>query len=186
VPHMGSWDPQTTEERLDRLEAIACIRQLAMRFGLMVDTRDMDGLVDLYVPDVRVGRSDYGREALKRWFTETLRHPLTTIHFVGNHIIDFEAADRARGIVYCRDEVEKAGDDRWDIGVLQYWDTYQRIDNDWYFERRKVYRWYMVDALERPTSGARAKDRGNNLLIGQLPEAFPTWDRFWADAEQST
>ena len=56
MTRLGSWVPSTAEEKLDRLESLAEIRQLPSRYALAVDPRDVDGLVSLFVPDVRVGR----------------------------------------------------------------------------------------------------------------------------------
>ena len=182
MSRLGKWEPSTFEARLDRVEAVASIRQLAFRYALAVDSRDMDALVALFVPDVRVGRDAVGREALKAWFTETLRVPRVTVHFVGNHIIDFDDADHARGIVYCRDELDVPATESWNVGMFQYWDTYVRIDGEWFFERRRFHRWYIVDALTRPSHGAGVSDGTGSLTTHQLPEAFETWDQFWEGA----
>ena len=32
--------------------------------------------------------------------------PKASCHFVGNHVVDFDDADHAHGIVYCHDELE--------------------------------------------------------------------------------
>jgi hypothetical protein len=165
------------------MESLAAIRQLPMRYGLYVDSRNMDALVDLFVPDVRVGRDQVGREALKRWYTETLRRPKTSIHLVANHIIDFDDADHAHGIVYCRDQLDRPDLGEWQIGDLQYWDTYVRVDGEWCFERRRFHRFHIGDALVRPSHGAGTADNQSSLTTHQLPEAFPTWAAFWAEAE---
>ena len=55
MSRLGSWKPADTDARLDRLESLAEIRQLPYRYALAVDSRDMDALVGLFVPDVRVG-----------------------------------------------------------------------------------------------------------------------------------
>jgi hypothetical protein len=34
-----------------------------------IDSRDMDMMVNLFVPDVRVGKEEFGPDALKRWYT---------------------------------------------------------------------------------------------------------------------
>ncbi len=179
---LGTWAPATAEERLDRLESLAQIRQLPVRYALAIDSRDMDALVDLFVPDVRVGKDETGRDALKRWFTDTMRRPKTSVHFVGNHIVDFDDADHAHGIVYCRDELEHPARGEWEVGMLQYWDSYVRIDHEWCFERRRFHRWYLVDALTRPSHGAGVNEGGDSLTTHQLPEAFESWGRFWAEA----
>ncbi len=162
------------------MESLAAIRQLPMRYAVAVDSRNMDDLVALFVRDVRVGRDQTGRAALRAWFVDTLSKPKMSVHLVANHVIDFDDADHARGIVYCRDELSRP-DGTWDYGMLQYWDTYARVDGEWCFQRRKFLRWYMVDALERPYHGAGVGADHDSLTTAQLPEAFESWARFWAE-----
>ena len=64
--------------------------------------------------------------------------------------------------------------------MIQYWDTYERRTGTWYFVRRRLMRWYMVDALTRPYHGARSEG-DSPLMVGELPEAWPSWDRFWQE-----
>ena len=162
MSRLGPWEPATADERLDRLESLAEIQQLPVRYALALDSRDMDMMVSLFTPDVRVGREDRGRDALRAWFVKTLSEPKVSVHFVGNHVIDFDDADHARGIVYCHDELGRPNGG-WDEGMLQYWDTYVRVDApegpEWCFDRRKFLRWYMVDALERPGPRGRSRRR---------------------------
>jgi SnoaL-like domain len=180
MSRLGPWLPGDAEERLDRMESLAEIRQLPMRYAVAIDSRNMDDLVALFVPDVRVGRDQSGRAALRAWFVDTLSKPKMSVHLVANHVIDFDDADHARGIVYCRDELGRP-DGGWDYGMLQYWDTYARVDGEWCFHRRKFLRWYMVDALERPYHGAGVGADHDALTTNQLPEAFDSWARFWAE-----
>ncbi|MDE3203012.1 MAG: nuclear transport factor 2 family protein [Acidobacteriota bacterium] len=168
------------EERLDRLESLAAIQQLPYRYGVAIDSRDMDMMVDLFVADVRVGRDQTGRDALKRWYTTTMAAHGPSCHFIGNHVVDFDDADHARGIVYCHDELGHADD--WEQGQLQYWDTYVRVDGQWYFQRRRFHRLYMVDWLERPSHGAMSHD--DALTTHRLPEAYPSWSAFWESVER--
>jgi len=185
MSRLGPWTPSSLEERLDRMESLAAIRQLGHRYALALDSRDMAALVALFVPDVRVGRGATGREALERWFTEVMQESRTSVHFIGNHIIDFDHAERARGIVYCRDELERPAAGRWEVGMLQYWDTYLRVDGEWCFERRRFHRWYLVDALTRPAHGAGVNDSREPLRTAQLPDAFPSWRAFWEKVGRS-
>ena len=183
MSRLGPWTPTTLEERLDRMESLAEIRQLAVRYALYLDSRDMKQLVELFVPDVRVGREASGREALEAWFTRTMRVPKTSVHLVANHIVDFEDGDHARGVVYCHDELERPDTGLWDVGKLQYWDQYRRVDGTWYFARRKFHRWYMVDATTRPAAGAGLGDEFDALSTTPLPDAFETWHAFWEDTD---
>ncbi|HEX2383997.1 MAG TPA: nuclear transport factor 2 family protein [Acidimicrobiales bacterium] len=179
MSRLGPWNPTTIEDRLDRMESLASIRQLPYRYAVAVDSRDMDMMVDLFVPDVRVGKDEIGRESLKRWFTDTLSKTKSSCHFVGNHIVDFDDADRARGIVYCHDELEHPTKDEWAQGQLQYWDTYRRVDGEWCFERRRFHRLYICDWLTRPSHGASAEADTAVLSTHQLPEAYPSWHAYW-------
>lgn len=177
MTRLGTWQPENPEARLDRLESLAEIRQLPYRYALAIDSRNLDALVALFVPDVRVGRDSSGRDALKSFFAGILSRPKTSVHFIGNHVIDFDGPDSASGIVYCRDELEFPERGEWEIGVLQYWDTYRRVDGEWCFERRRFHRWYIVDALTRPAHGLGVGTDG--VPTSQLPEAFDTWAPFW-------
>jgi hypothetical protein len=183
MSRLGPWSPATLEERLDRMESLAAIRQLPPRYALAIDSRDMDSLVALFVSDVQVGRESTGRAALKEWFTETLSRFRTSVHLVANHIVDFDDADHAHGVVYCRDELERPERSQWEVGMLQYWDSYERVDGEWYFRRRRFHRWYICDALTRPSHGAGVGTATDSLTTHQLPEAFDTWGAFWERAE---
>jgi hypothetical protein len=153
------------------------LRQLAYRYAEAVDGRDLDGLVALFVPDVRVGRDRHGRDALAAWFDPVLRTFGVSIHFVGNHRITLDG-ERASGVVYCRAEHEV--DDRWLVMMIQYWDSYRRHDGEWLFERRKEKVFYGADQLDRPTGPLKNRWPGREPVAADLPSAWPSWDRFWA------
>ncbi|MBW2424455.1 MAG: nuclear transport factor 2 family protein, partial [Deltaproteobacteria bacterium] len=91
---------------LERLLAYQEIRQLASRYALHLDARDLDALVALFVPDVRVGRETQGRDALKADFDQSLRSVGITFLNTGNHVIDLVDAEHATGVVYCRGEIQ--------------------------------------------------------------------------------
>jgi hypothetical protein len=176
---LGPWQPQTLEERIDRLESLAAIRQVVMRYGLMVDSRNLDGLAELFEPNLRMGKELYGRHLMREWMANALSKFQDSVHFVGNHIIDFDDADNARGVVYCHDELDRRAEGHWEWGKIQYWDRYVRIDGEWYFKFRNFNRWYIVDALERPSHGAGVAPGTGGMPAGQLPDKFETWEQFW-------
>jgi hypothetical protein len=177
MSRLGDWSPTEVEDRVERMEALASIRQLAVRYALAVDSRDLDALVDLFVPDVRVGRSERGRDALRRWYADALSGHQASVHFVANHIVSFATPSLARGVVYCRDELERQESGEWQIGMLQYWDTYALVGSEWCFERRRFHRWYIDDALQRPAVGSGVGSDG--LTTKLLPEAFRSLSDFW-------
>src|SRR5262245_2875372 len=130
MSRLGTWEPKTADERLDRMESLAELHQLVYRYAVALDSRNMDDMVSFFEPDVRVGREAAGREALKDWFDDIGRQFKTSVHFVGNHVVDFQDADHATGIVYCHDELDWVHNDNWELGKLQYWDTYARRDGE--------------------------------------------------------
>jgi ketosteroid isomerase-like protein len=167
----------TDADRIDRLESTEAIRQLVARYALATDSRDLDALVALFVDDVQVGENGRGRDALRAFFDRSLRDVGVTILFVGNHVIDFDDDDHARGIVYCRGEVQV--DDRWVIQAIQYRDAYERHDGAWYFVRRKHLLWYGADLGESPLGLPPANWPERHTGKGELPEAWETWRDFW-------
>ena len=87
---------QDLGRRIDRLESLDQIRQLAAKYSLSLDMRDLDAHVNLFAPDIRVSREHSGRAHLKRWLDDTLRLQFTgTSHHIGNHIIEFDDPDHA-------------------------------------------------------------------------------------------
>lgn len=169
-------DEHELTRRLDRLESAQEIRQLVSRYGVLIDARDLDGVVGLFVDDVRVTRSERGRDALRAMLDVLLRKFTTTIHFVGNQTLDFVDDDHAEGIVYCKAEHEVG--DEWIVMAIQYWDRYERCDGTWLFTGRKIHHWYAVDVNDRPVGPG--KTRWSVTGPEALPGIHPSWEQFWA------
>jgi hypothetical protein len=168
------------EARLLRLEALEEIRQLASRYALALDSRDVPTLVSLFAEDVRTGDGGVGREALARWFDPVLRPYRATFHLIGNHVIDLVDDEHATGVVYCRPEHEVG--ELWVVMAMQYQDRYVRQGGRWYFRSRRPRVVYAADVLESPlTVEGRFHFPGNPMLTkAELPEAWESWQRFWA------
>jgi ketosteroid isomerase-like protein len=167
--------------RLDRLEAIDAIRQLAAKYCIALDMRDLDALVNLFPDDVRVSRDASGRKALRAWFDQTLREQFTgTAHVTGNHIIEFDDPDHARGLVYSRNEHETGTE--WVIMTMLYWDTYERVAGTWLFRRRLPLYWYAVDLNQPPIGAQKMRWPDREPYDGGWADFFPSWRRFWDEA----
>jgi ketosteroid isomerase-like protein len=167
--------------RLDRLEAIDAIRQLAAKYCIALDMRDLDALVNLFPDDVRVSRDASGRKALRAWFDQTLREQFTgTAHVTGNHIIEFDDPDHARGLVYSRNEHETGTE--WVIMTMLYWDTYERVAGIWLFRRRLPLYWYAVDLNQPPIGAHKMRWPDREPYDGGWADFFPSWRRFWDEA----
>lgn len=167
------------EQRIDRLESIEAIRQLAGRYSLTLDMRDLDAHVNLFAPDIRVGREKVGREHLKSWVDSTLRDQFTgTSHHLGQHIIEFIDADHAIGVVYSKNEHETGPE--WVIMQMLYWDDYERIDGLWYFRRRLPCYWYATDLNKPPIGDMKMRWPGREPYEGTFHGLFPSWKQFWS------
>ncbi len=165
-------------QRLDRLESIDEIRQLAAKYSLSLDMRDLDAHVNLFAEDIQVSKELKGRSHLKRWLDDTLRLQFTgTSHHIGNHIIEFDDADNAHGIVYSKNEHET--DKEWIIMQMIYWDNYQRIDGRWYFRRRLPCYWYATDLNKPPIGDNKMRWTEREPYEGAYHQLFPSWERFW-------
>lgn len=162
--------------RIDRLESIEAIRQLAARYALAIDSRDIDAWLSLFVDDVDCGSRGTGREALRTFIEPALRCFYRSVHLVGGHCIEFEDANRATGTVYCRAEHEVG--DEWVVMAIAYFDTYERRDGAWFFARRHEQHWYCAEQLERPGQPFRSW-AGFADRPARLPEFFASWHGFW-------
>ena len=173
----------TLEERIDRLEALEEIRQLPAKYALALDMRDMDAMVGLFCADVQVGRNASGREALRGYMDATLRSPfIGTSHHIGGHIIEFDDADHAHGVVYSKNEHETSvadGPDQWVIMQMMYVDDYQRQDGQWFFRRRLPLYWYASDLNAPPVGPDKMRWPGTQWAEGNFHKLFPSFAEFW-------
>lgn len=167
------------EARIDRLESLDAIRQLPAKYALALDMRDMDAMVSLFPADVRVGREASGRQALRAYMDGTLRSPFTgTSHHIGGHVIEFDDADHAHGVVYSKNEHETG--DEWVIMQMMYVDDYVRADGRWFFARRLPLYWYATDLNKPPVGANKMRWPGTDAAEGNFHKLFPSYAEFWA------
>ena len=169
--------------RIERLESLDQIRQLPAKYALALDMRDMDAMASLFPEDVRVGREETGRKAFRAWMDRTLRSPFTgTSHHIGGHIIEFDDADHAQGVVYSKNEHETG--DEWVIMQMMYVDNYVRIQEPdgprWYFARRLPLYWYATDLNQPPVGDNKMRWPGTEWTEGNFHKLFPSYAEFWA------
>ena len=170
-------------ERVDRIEAHLAIQQLAIRYALAVDARDMDAWLECFRPDVDMGRYGSGREALRHYIDPMVRRFYRSVHQICGHRIDLTGPDQATGAVYCRAEHEVG--DEWIVMAICYFDEYARLDGEWFFSRRRERHWYAADVSRRPQSVGFTGWAGSGPPA--LPGEFGSWARFWdGDARAAT
>lgn len=178
----GPRRPTPTAELSDveRLLAYEEIRQLAARYALAVDSRDVGALVELFVEDVHASPGITGREALRAVFEAPLRADRVSILQISTHVINLVDVDHAYGTVYCRCEM---GDDgKWARQMIAYEDSYQRRQGRWYFVRRKHQLFYGTETDERPLAQEEARWPERPVGRGTVPFEWPTWKAFWMSA----
>jgi SnoaL-like domain len=159
------------------------IRQLAYRYAWLLDSRDLDALVMLFVDDVRVSNTDVGRDALRASFAAQLATIGPTTLFVGNHIVDLDRSDPtlATGIVYCRGYIQEP--DGFVEQMIVYSDRYRRVDRTWMFQGRRHELVYGVATAEHPYEQGPADWPQRSVGVGTLPFRLDTWKRFTATGE---
>lgn len=171
------------EARIDRLEALDAIRQLAAKYALALDMRDMEAMVSLFPADVKVGKEASGRQALRAYMDGTLRSPFTgTSHHVGGHVIEFDDRDHAHGICYSKNEHETpvpGGEPEWVIMQMMYADDYVRRDERWYFARRLPLYWYATDLNKPPVGEKKMRWPGTDWVEGNFHKLFPSFAEYW-------
>lgn len=172
---------QDLAARIDRLESLDAIRQLAAKYSLALDMRDADAWVGLFPADVKVGGGAVGRAALRTWFDDTMRKQFDgTSHHIGGHIIEFDDPDHAQGVVYSKNEHETGRE--WVLMQMMYVDRYERIEGRWYFRRRLPLYWYASDLNHPPIGQRKVRWPGREPYDGGWNDYFPSWKAFWARA----
>ncbi len=164
-------------EPIERLLAYEEIRQLAARYAVALDARNLDDLTALFVDDVQVG-SERGRAALRADLDASLRAVGRTFLLVGTHVIDLVDDDHATGSVYCKGEIQVG--ERWIQQAILYEDTYARRDEAWRFVRRRHRLWYGADVGVNPLTLPDANWPEHHDGMGTVPEHWPSWRAFWA------
>ena len=169
---VGTLDP------LDELVARSKIQQLAVRYALAVDGKDLDTLATLYVDELDKGHGP-GPEGIRLFFDHVLRGSHCAMHLIGNHLIDFDSDTTASGVVYCRAQHHVLEPEYWWDVALVYFDSYERRGDGWLFGDRRLARWYLQD-IGHPDRGLERQVPGPDETGVRMPDEFSTVARFWA------
>jgi ketosteroid isomerase-like protein len=181
--------------RIQRLEAASAIRELPPRYAAAFARLDLDALVELYIPDVRLHTGAVGRAALRAYFQRSFAgaDPGDGLHTVilhnGTHIIDFDDdpasdADAARGTVYCHGEMQLMDGRRYTQAIV-YTDSYARFGDQWYFAAQRVHELvYGAPPLTRPNALPAANWPASQIGRGTLPAGWPSWREFWSQPDE--
>lgn len=165
--------PPSGMSELDQLLAHEQIRQLAHRYALAVNMRDLDALVELFVEDVKAFGGRSGRQALKEVFRTHMGVGEVDVLEVTTHVINLAGPDHATGTVYSR--CEMGTKDTWAKQSIAYEDRYERRDGLWYFVNRSHLLFYGVELPERPLDQRPANWPERTLGRGSVPYDWPSW-----------
>jgi hypothetical protein len=158
---------------VERLVAKDAIRDLVVRYAIAVDARDFDAVVNLFVPDVSIGRGRVGRAALRALYEEMNADTGVSILTVGNHVIEFDERNRAHGLVYCHAELEHRGE--WITQRILYRDRYERYDGAWLFRAREHLLFYGAALGTSPLELSPAGKPELWTGKGSVPGIWPTY-----------
>jgi hypothetical protein len=174
---------QDISTRLAQVEAQLAIQQLACRYARAVDARDVDGLIEVFSPNVDFGPRGKGEAGVRYFFSEgpSMRAFYRSMHQICGHVIDLIDTDHAKGTVYCRAEHEVG--DKWIVQLIIYFDRYERIEGRWRIAGRAP-RWlHTSDMGDHPQAVGFNDwpDRPDTAHFGpHVPQGFKTFQDYWA------
>jgi ketosteroid isomerase-like protein len=142
---MGALEVGVTPQSYDveLLIDVEAIRALTHRYGLALDSFDLDGTVAVFTPDVVFDCTAFGlerlegRESLRRFFEHNEQAMANQIHLFANHIIELDGPDEAHGSNYLiQDGYTKDGDRIQCLGLNR--DRYVRTADGWLIKERTI------------------------------------------------
>lgn len=161
------------------------IRQLAYRFALAHDSRDLAEMEHLFVPaDEPLIWPEFNIVNARKRFPEYFTFAGPTMLLVANHIIEFVDETHATGSVYCLCKLDLAGS--WIEVMVLYLDVYEQYEGTWRFKSRRHLMWYGVELPERPFEQEKTTWPISALGRGSLPEDFEAWRAWNGIAEAPT
>ena len=131
------------------------IHDVLMRYARGIDRRDFALVASCYHPGAN---DDHGRfkgpvEDFIPWVTETLQRFESTMHFLGNVLIELDG-DQAHAETYCVAYHRLVGQDTDSIAGLRYVDRFERRGGEWRIaDRRIVVEWNRIDDVTTPGFG---------------------------------
>ena len=114
-------------------------------------------------------------------FEPSLRQFDATSHLIGNHIIEFETAERAQAVVYCQARPEMG--QNWMVAQSVHHDRYEKHAGRWFFgEMRAILLWYASDMTQPPIGPDKVRRPGRPAQAGTMHALSPAWEEFRAQS----
>ncbi|HTX12832.1 MAG TPA: nuclear transport factor 2 family protein [Solirubrobacteraceae bacterium] len=169
----------------ERFAHIQEIKDLALRYALYIDTRDLEPFPDLWTPaDEPAPPPELNGATFRDGVDRFFRSSTASVHLVANHLVTLHDDRHASGTVYCWAQTDRTS--AWVSQMVLYQDRYLRCEDDrWRFETRRHLLWYGLPApvhprQQEPMVWPGGDIHGNGSFgRGSLPEGFPTYRAFW-------
>ena len=127
----------------DQLAQLEAIRGLTHRYGLALDTFDLDGTVAVFAADAVFDCTAFGLERLeghdsiRAFFEHNEQAMASQMHLFANHVIAFDGPRAAHGTNYLlQDGRTKTGDRITCLGLNR--DRYVLTDEGWRIQERTI------------------------------------------------
>jgi uncharacterized protein (TIGR02246 family) len=172
-------EPGSELLHVQRLADVQAIQQLGAIYPILVDSHDLNALVDLFAQDgtfLRAGHVHTGREELREFFAQIMRAYSMTVHSVHSHVVDLAlGANTAVGVQMGHGEVAIKGQRC--LAAFRYDDEYRWVEGRWLFARRQLrYEYFSShDALGSSLAGRqRVRVPGAAPRDAEIPEELPS------------
>ena len=174
--------------RIRRLEDRTEIGELVARYCLVMDDRDLEGMAEIFTPDVVVRSRDgvmnaAGLPAVVAMFRSRFAVLGPSNHFTHDRIVRFDAddPDAASGLVLAHAEMNRKGQPM--IAAIRYSDRYRRHEARWCIAEREMSFFYYVataEYLDALGPGLAARMRAYDVArAADWPEGLETWTRYY-------
>lgn len=120
---------------------VASPAELAHRYAVALDRKDVDTLVALFVPAIQ--------DRVRAQLEPAVLGLGVTVLSVTTQVVDLVDEDHATGVVYCTGEIDDPVEG-WIRQAIVYQDRYERRDGQWYFRARDHQLVYGVPQAANP------------------------------------
>lgn len=169
---------EQTPARIRQVIARDEIRQLPYRYAAAIEKRDVNAMVELFVPHARFGAYGEGPDALRRLMTQSIEQSVFAVILVANHLIDIDSDSRASGEVWahCFAQTEREG---FVEQLIKYEDRYELYESRWLFRHRRHRLWFGVANSVSPLQQSAAHWPVRQVGVGDVPLADPVFESWW-------
>ena len=171
---------RTLEARLADVEDRLSLQDLVARYNFAIDNRDLAKVAGLFTENGSFGSRDgamraTGSEAVCKQFEARFSALGATNHFAHDHVVWFESATRARGLLSVHAEVWRKEQPM--VCALRYDDLYEKSGGLWRFAERLLSFLYYLNVKDYATAmGQLERNHASGTPVAaDFPERLPTY-----------